>query len=191
MRSKNSSHPPTSLQIGSLDKSDDTMESSSLALWDRGWKLIQTRWGGSFGTSCQNPEFTYSLASSPPPKLLITTLFLLSLFLSFFDVDPLGLYWICYNTVLCFSFFGHEAYGMLAPRQGIEPALPALEGKVRTTGSAENALFLALFCFTCLHMWVRREPVQWITALSYNRILSRLKRKKLTFNLLMICDSFQ
>lgn len=31
---------------------------------------------GPFGTIYQNPQFTYSLASNPPPKLLITTLFL-------------------------------------------------------------------------------------------------------------------
>ena len=29
---------------------------------------------------------------------------------------------------------GHKAYGILVPRPGIEPALPALEGKVLTTG---------------------------------------------------------
>ena len=30
--------------------------------------------------------------------------------------------------------FGHEACGILAPWPGIEPALPALEGEVLTTG---------------------------------------------------------
>ena len=30
--------------------------------------------------------------------------------------------------------FGHEACGILAPRPGIEPAPPALEGEVLTTG---------------------------------------------------------
>ena len=33
-----------------------------------------------------------------------------------------------------FWFFGHEACGILAPRPGIEPASPALEGEVLTTG---------------------------------------------------------
>ena len=33
-----------------------------------------------------------------------------------------------------FWFFGREACGILAPRPGIKPALPALEGKVLTTG---------------------------------------------------------
>ena len=33
-----------------------------------------------------------------------------------------------------FWFFGHEACGILAPRPGIEPAPPALEGEVLTTG---------------------------------------------------------
>ena len=33
-----------------------------------------------------------------------------------------------------FQFFGHKAHGILAPRPRIEPAPPALEGKVSTTG---------------------------------------------------------
>ena len=33
-------------------------------------------------------------------------------------------------------FLGHGAYGIFAPRSGIEPAPSALEGKVLTTGSA-------------------------------------------------------
>ena len=33
-----------------------------------------------------------------------------------------------------FWFFGREACGILAPRPGIEPAPPALEGEVLTTG---------------------------------------------------------
>ena len=33
-----------------------------------------------------------------------------------------------------FWFFGHEAYGILAPRPGNEPTPPALEGEVLTTG---------------------------------------------------------
>ena len=33
-----------------------------------------------------------------------------------------------------FWFFGREAYGILAPRPGIEPTPPALEGEVLTTG---------------------------------------------------------
>ena len=30
--------------------------------------------------------------------------------------------------------FGHEACGILAPQPGVEPAPPALEGEVPTTG---------------------------------------------------------
>ena len=33
-----------------------------------------------------------------------------------------------------FWFFGCEAYGILAPRPGIEPSPPVLEGEVLTTG---------------------------------------------------------
>ena len=38
-----------------------------------------------------------------------------------------------------FWFFGHEACGILAPRPGIEPAPPALEGEVLTTGPLEKS----------------------------------------------------
>ena len=34
-------------------------------------------------------------------------------------------------------FFGHEAYGILAPQLGIEPIPPALEGEVLTIGLRE------------------------------------------------------
>ena len=33
-----------------------------------------------------------------------------------------------------FGGFGHEAYGIFAPCQGIEPTSPTLESKVLTTG---------------------------------------------------------
>ena len=39
-----------------------------------------------------------------------------------------------------FWVFGHEAYGILAPRPGIEPAHPALEGEVLTTGLPGKSL---------------------------------------------------
>ena len=61
-----------------------------------------------------------------------------------------SLYWICYNiaSVLCFGFFffvffvffGHEACGILAPRPGIKPVPPALEGEVLTTGLPGKSL---------------------------------------------------
>ena len=61
----------------------------------------------------------------------------------FFDVDDfLSLYCICYSiaSVLHFGFFGHEACGILAPQPGIEPAPPALEGEVLTTGPPGKSL---------------------------------------------------
>ena len=33
-----------------------------------------------------------------------------------------------------FCFFGHETYGILAPRPGLKPAPPALEGEILTSG---------------------------------------------------------
>ena len=48
----------------------------------------------------------------------------------------LSLYWICYSiaSVLCFLVLGHLVCGILAPWPGIEPAPPAVEGEVLTTG---------------------------------------------------------
>ena len=43
-----------------------------------------------------------------------------------------------------FWFFGREACGMLAPRPGIEPTPPALEGKVLTTGPPGKSLKVSL-----------------------------------------------
>ena len=39
-----------------------------------------------------------------------------------------------------FWFFGPEACGILAPRPGIEPVSPALEGGFLTTGPSEKSL---------------------------------------------------
>lgn len=47
-------------------------------------------------------------------------------------------------SVSCFWYFGHEACGILAPRPGIEPTLPALKGKISTTeppGKSLNTIF--------------------------------------------------
>ena len=39
-----------------------------------------------------------------------------------------------YHFCFTFWFFGREACGILAPRPGIKPAPPALEGEALTTG---------------------------------------------------------
>ena len=44
-----------------------------------------------------------------------------------------------------FWFFGHEACGILAPRPGIEPAPPALEGEVLTTGLPGKCQLFIIF----------------------------------------------
>ena len=64
----------------------------------------------------------------------------------FFDVDHfLNFDWICYNIASgSFWFFGYETCGILDPRPGIEPAPPALEGKVLTTGPPEKSSFSLL-----------------------------------------------
>ena len=48
--------------------------------------------------------------------------------------------------VLVFFFFGHEACGILAPRQGIKPTTPVLEGKILTTGPPGKSPYCILKC---------------------------------------------
>ena len=45
-----------------------------------------------------------------------------------------------------FWFFGYKAWGILAPRPGIEPAPLALEGEILTTGDKENRFSFILRC---------------------------------------------
>ena len=63
-------------------------------------------------------------------------LFFYYFFKDFFDVDHfLSLYWMLqYCFWFMFWSFGPKAYGILAPQPGIEPAPPALEGEVPTSG---------------------------------------------------------
>ena len=44
-----------------------------------------------------------------------------------------------------FWFFGHKAFGILAPQPGIEPAPPAPEGNVLTTGPPGKTLKLSSY----------------------------------------------
>ena len=52
-----------------------------------------------------------------------------------------------YCFCFMFWFFGCEACGILAPQPGIEPAPPALEGKVLTTGPPRKSLGYRFFSF--------------------------------------------
>ena len=55
-----------------------------------------------------------------------------------------------FATILLWFYvlvFGHEAGGILAPRPGIEPTPPALEGEVLITGSAGKSLAFSLTHF--------------------------------------------
>ena len=45
------------------------------------------------------------------------------------------------SVVFMLCFFGHEACGILAPRPGIEPTVPALGGEVLTTGLLGESLY--------------------------------------------------
>ena len=54
-----------------------------------------------------------------------------------------------------FWFFGREACGILAPRPGIKPAPPALEGEVLTTGQPGKFLYLLYILLEMLDISVR------------------------------------
>ena len=56
-----------------------------------------------------------------------------------------------------FWIFGHEACGILAPRPGIEPTPPVLEGKVLTTGPPGKALKVVYFRYR--HPYVHSSTI--------------------------------
>ena len=62
-----------------------------------------------------------------------------------------------------FWFFGHEAYGLLAPRPGIKPAPPALEGKVLTAGLPGKPLLCSLRCFIDTHFPVLQTHTSYMS----------------------------
>ena len=73
------------------------------------------------------------------------------------------LHFIFYKSFLnllqyCFGFtfwlFDHEAWGILTPQPGIEPAPPALEGEVLATGPPEKSST----CILDLHRAYAKEP---------------------------------
>ena len=57
-----------------------------------------------------------------------------------------------------FWFFGREACGILAPQPGIEPATPALEGEVLTTGLPGKSQD----CCLRKKQWGLTLVVQWL-----------------------------
>ena len=63
-----------------------------------------------------------------------TAFFFLRFFLTWTIFLKSLLNFLQYYFCFMFWFFGHEACGTFAPRPGIEPAPPALEGEVLTTG---------------------------------------------------------
>ena len=74
--------------------------------------------------------------------------FLVVSFSVFFFKSLLNLFQYCFCFM--FWFLVCEAYGILAPPPGIEPALPALEGEILTAGPPEKSpsVFVCLFvCF--------------------------------------------
>ena len=76
------------------------------------------------------------IMSFSPATLLtfiaIDQVFLKILFIFIFFKYLLNLLQYCFCST--FWFFGRKSYGILAPQPGTEPASPALEGKVLTTG---------------------------------------------------------
>ena len=64
-----------------------------------------------------------------------------------------------------FCFFGHKAYGILAPRPGIKAPLPALAGEILTTGLPEKSQWWPFLITENLHipkisMWVFFFPLK-------------------------------
>ena len=61
-----------------------------------------------------------------------------------------------------FWFFGHEAYGILAPWPGIEPEPPAFEGEILTTGqpgkTRDNIFVLVVFVLLLFFILPHQPP---------------------------------
>ena len=75
--------------------------------------------------------------------------FIFILFFTFIKKSLLNLLQYCFCFM--FWFFGREACGILAPRPGIKPTPPALEGEVLTTGPPGTSLSFTFYCgITCI-----------------------------------------
>ena len=74
-----------------------------------------------------------------------------------FSKSLLNLLQYCFYFM--FWFFGHKAYGILAPQWGIEPETPTLGGEVLTTGPPG-------------------ESPEWLLKCVFNRLFA-LKLKKI------------
>ena len=105
--------------------------------------------GGAVNSSSEDPEYhtvkSLSLLYNMWQNNCILCLFYIFLFFKDFLIWKIKkkiLYWICYNTpsILYFGSLSLEACVILAPRPGIEPAPPALEGEVITTGPPGKSL---------------------------------------------------
>ena len=58
-----------------------------------------------------------------------------------------------------FCFFGHEARGILDLQPGLEPAFPALEGEVLTTGLPGKSLWFLAMSKTLVFCLVLRTTI--------------------------------
>ena len=76
----------------------------------------------------------------------------------FFYVDHFYVFIEFVTILLLFyvlGFFGQEVYVILAPQPGIEPALPALEGGVLTTGPPGKSLTFQLRWSVSKREWIQ------------------------------------
>ena len=62
-------------------------------------------------------------------------------FFFFFPIWTIFKVFVEFITIFYFVFwlFGHKAYGIFAPKPGVEPAPPAVESEVLTTGPPGRA----------------------------------------------------
>ena len=63
-----------------------------------------------------------------------------------------------FTILLLFYFLGHEACGLLAPRPGIKPVPPALEGKFPTTGPPGKCTLSVSMCILSLECCLLHSP---------------------------------
>ena len=69
-----------------------------------------------------------------------------------------------------FWFFGHEAYGVLAPWPGVEPTLPALEGKILATGSPGESPKSLVLKINLIDVYLTHNKIQGTFTNVYTKV---------------------
>ena len=122
---------------------------SSLSFFITRWLLEcllpQLSYVVSKSSSMSQERHDWSSVLTHPSAWSLTSFFFFFLILGSgpFQKSLFNLLKYCFCFMFC--FWGHEAFGILAPQPGVEPALPALELEVLTTGPPQKFPLLLIY----------------------------------------------